>query len=168
MDVATTGAIIAGVSALISFASAVSIHWERKRNLVAEPWSALVSTDVARARRTVARAAHTQTLSCEEQREFIDAAFRLLWELQRVDIAISTIKNTALGSTEAKWLYRQIESIHPDLQDAITKHGSEVNWEPSLQYTNEVLASLPGRVKDSWERTLIKQQFESIEAPFNS
>lgn len=165
MDEAWVAIIISVGAALISLSTAVSAFWGRQRKFVLELWSALVSGEVGRARSLVARAALAEELDEEEQRDFIEAAFRLLWELQRVAVAVQTIRKTAIAPTEAKWLYRQIESVLPDLQTAILRHGADVDWEPTLTHTNDVLNSLPLKVKDSWGRTVSYKNFDEIEGP---
>ena len=149
MDIITLGALVTGlVSTTVAVTSLYLGRQERKRQLVADVWSALISTDAMQARRVIGHAARAQLLSSEQKSDFIDAAFRLLWELQRIDMAISVLRGKSQDKVEAIWLLRQVDVIYPDLKDAIAKHGAGVDWQPTLNYTNEVLANISNKVKD--------------------
>lgn len=104
-------------------------------------------------------------LTQDEHNHFVDAAFQLMWAIQRADFARSTIKPTGLAVREGKWLYRQLESIVPELQDAINLHGKNVNLKPTLTYTNEVLDKLPDPVRNSFGLAVAAKRFGPLRAP---
>jgi hypothetical protein len=125
----------------------------------------LTSDAIAGARSTVGSAARAQQLNDSEKREFTAAAFRLMWAIQRSTFAAKTIRNTALAHEEAVWLYRHVDSITDDLNTAIKTHGSEIAWNPTLKHTNEVLTSLPEKVKNEWNKQVEAKSFKLLELP---
>lgn len=152
--------------------SAVSLLWSgstayqtNQRAKVTSSLEMLTSDSIAGARSIVGVAARLEQLDETKKQEFTEAAFRLMWAIQGSIFAARTIRKTALAPQEAVWLYRHIELITSDLNVAIRKHGSGIDWDPTLTHTNEVLNALPKKVRNEWSKLVAKKEFKLLELP---
>lgn len=153
------------VSALAFLVTSVSAYQVSHRAKVVNALEILTADHIAEARFTVGHAARHSDLTAEQKTAFVAAAFRLMWAVQRSAFAARTIRKTALAPQEALWLYRHIDSITADLATAILLHGHEGDWQPTLDYTNDVLKELPKRIKSEWSQLVKKKAFTILEAP---
>lgn len=157
---------ILAVSAIIAFCSLVAVGWERKRQLVHNALVSLTNADTARARHVVGKCARRNVqLSIEERENFISSAFQLLWAIGEVSVVRETLEKTRLGVVEAKLLYNHMGVIVDDLNRAILNHGEGVDWNPTVNFTNEVIESLPVEIKSPWDAVIAKKCFTSICIP---
>lgn len=165
----TTSDWIAGIAAIVAVAALLmqwgSSYQATERAKVLSSLDLMTSDAIADARSIVGAAARLPSLDAEETKKFVDAAFRLMWAVQRSTFAAKTIRKTALAPDEAKWLYRHVDSITKDLANAIMKHGHGVAWEPTLKHTNEVLEILPKKVKNEWSRAVGHKNFTLLSNP---
>lgn len=160
--IAFSALVVAGVSFLWSWSTAYQTNQRAK---VTSSLELLTSDSIAGARSTIGSVARLEQLDEIKKQEFTEAAFRLMWAIQGSAFAAKTIRKTALAPQEAVWLYRHIDLITSDLNEAIRKHGSGIDWDPTLTHTNEVLTALPKKVRDEWSKLVAKKNFKLLELP---
>ncbi|MEF9874531.1 MULTISPECIES: hypothetical protein [Micrococcaceae] len=168
MTLSMMAIIFSGVSVFISASTYMTNQWARERSKVNEAVDALTTESIARCRLVIGAISRTDsqtTLNSEDHNEFVEAAFRLMWAIQRTAFATNTIKNSAIAPVEAQRLYHHLSVITPELSEAIKNHGHEVNWGGELQETNKVIRELPEHVLDGWSRKISKKNFKVLEKP---
>lgn len=137
--------VISIVSASTALGVAVANHWWRVEQDLRQGAMGLTAAHIVAARHVVGSAAQRDKgdLSEEERDEFVKAAFTLMWAVQGAQFHGRRIKWSAIGITEARALYKQVELIVKDLDKALIRHGEGVKYADSLKATNEVLRGLP-------------------------
>jgi hypothetical protein len=154
-----------GVSCLSFVWTGTTAYQTSERAKVTSSLELLTSDSIAGARSIVGAAARAQQLNEIEKQKFTEAAFRLMWAIQRSVFAARTIRRTALAPQEALWLYRHVESITGDLNAAIRAHGSGIDWNPTVNHTNEALEALPDKVRNEWSKLVVTKSFHKLELP---
>lgn len=150
------------LGALVSIFFAMSAYWDRKSSIVSSSLQALTSPDAIENRQIIGRTCRLEQLTEAEKSEFINAAFAIMWSIQRADFSRHLLKRTAIAPQEGKWLYRNLEIITKDLNTSLVLHGDGVDWEPTLSNTNEVLNDLPSAIISPWGRQIQKKNFTPL------
>lgn len=160
-------ALVSAFAAIISSYVAASARLSACRadmhHKVSAALEALVAPDIVKARNCIGAAARSEQMDTVARESFIDAAFRIMWAIQRTDFAIKAISRTRLAASEEKWLLRQLNIIIKDLNLALSKHGANIDWNPTIDHTNEVLGALSRKIETGRRKTGIDKKLPSFE-----
>ena len=154
VNIASVTAMIAIVISVVTLILALQKDRRNKEHDAIAILDRLTSSDMARARDIVGRAAHLQEeVRSDEKDDLRQAMFRLLWETQCVVFLRKEIKGKNVITMHAQVIYRHLDLMIDSFNEAHKKNPELGDFSPSLEYANDSLNRLP-KIKSGFLTTV--------------